>query len=134
MCLLCFFQNIFFILSLYCINLENNSEIIHVLYPETWLVLVFFVCFLSSNSIFVFPYIDITSFLVKCVWDYSFSCHGKRVFYFNFFFFWASCVAYGSYQARGQIGATASSVHLRHGNTGSELHLPSTPLTATPYP
>ena len=34
---------------------------------------------------------------------------------------------------RGQIGASAASLHHSHNNTGSELHLPPTPqLTATP--
>ena len=53
---------------------------------------------------------------------------------YHFFFpFMAQVAAYGSSQARGQIGATAAS--LRHSNTGSETHLQPTPqLTATRDP
>ena len=44
-------------------------------------------------------------------------------------------VAYGSSQARGQIGATAAGLHFSHSNVGSEPHLRPTPqLTATPDP
>ena len=44
---------------------------------------------------------------------------------------WAACAVYGSSQARGQIGATAASLH--HNNTGSEPCLPPIPqLTVTP--
>ena len=40
--------------------------------------------------------------------------------------------AYGSSQARSQIGATATSLYHSHSNTGYELHLqPTPPLTAT---
>ena len=40
-----------------------------------------------------------------------------------FFLFGASPVAYGSFQARGQLGTTAASLHHSHSNTRSELHL-----------
>ena len=57
---------------------------------------------------------------------------------FCFFFFWpfrAALGAYGSSQARGQIGATAASLHHSHSNTGSKPHLRPTPqLTAMPDP
>ena len=36
---------------------------------------------------------------------------------------WASPVAYGSSQARGQIRTTAAGLHYSHRNTRSELHL-----------
>ena len=43
--------------------------------------------------------------------------------------------AYGGSQARGQIGAAATSLHHSHSNARSELHLQPTPqLTATPDP
>ena len=42
-------------------------------------------------------------------------------------------MAYGGYQARGQIGAVAASRHQSHSNTGPEQRLQPTPqLTATP--
>ena len=61
---------------------------------------------------------------------------------FSFFFFfgflpfsWAAPEAYGGSQARGRIGAIATSLRQSHSNTGSELHLQPTPqLTATPDP
>ena len=40
-----------------------------------------------------------------------------------FAFFRAEPEAYGSFQARGQIGATAASLYHSHSNTGSEPHL-----------
>ena len=43
--------------------------------------------------------------------------------------------AYGGSQARGVIGAVASSLHHSHSNVGFKLHLRPTPqLTATPDP
>ena len=54
------------------------------------------------------------------------------------FFFaisWAAPTAYGGSQARGQIGAVATSLHQSHSNVGSEPHLQPTPqLTAMPHP
>ena len=52
-----------------------------------------------------------------------------------FFFFRATSSAYGSFQARSQIGATAASLYHSQSNTRSELHLQPTPqLTADPQP
>ena len=49
--------------------------------------------------------------------------------------FRATLVAYGSSQARGQIGATAAGLSHSHSNFGSEPHLLPTPqLTAILYP
>ena len=47
----------------------------------------------------------------------------------------AASVAYGSFQARGPIGATAASLYHGHNNAGYEPHLQPTPqLKATPDP
>ena len=43
----------------------------------------------------------------------------------------ATEVAYGSSQARGQIGAIAADLHRSHGNMGSKTHLVSTPQLMT---
>ena len=52
---------------------------------------------------------------------------------FFFFFFKAEPEAYGSSQAKGQIGATAAGLHHSHSHMGSEPHLQPTPqLTAMP--
>ena len=49
--------------------------------------------------------------------------------------FRATPVAYGSFQTRGQIGAAATGLYHSHSNTGSKLHLRTTPeLTAMPDP
>ena len=59
-------------------------------------------------------------------------------FYFYLFFvfllfLWAAPAAHGGSQARGQIGAVATSLHQSHSNVGSEPRLQPTPqLTATP--
>ena len=45
---------------------------------------------------------------------------------FLFFFFKAAPVAYGSSQARAQIGAAAASLCHSHSNVGSEPHLQPT--------
>ena len=60
------------------------------------------------------------------------------IFYFILFFClfaisWATPAAYGGSQARGPIGAVATSLRQSHSNAGSEAHLQPTPqLTATP--
>ena len=52
-----------------------------------------------------------------------------------FFFFWATLEAYGSSQARSQIGAAAAGLHHSHSHKGSELRLQPTPqLMATSDP
>ena len=61
------------------------------------------------------------------------------IFYHNllllFCLFRAMLLACESFQARGQIGAAAATLHHSHSNLGSELHLLPTPeLTATPDP
>ena len=47
--------------------------------------------------------------------------------FFLFLFFRAAPVAHGGSQARGQIEATAASLHHSHSNAGSELCLRTTP-------
>ena len=50
-------------------------------------------------------------------------------------FCWAAPVAYGGSQARGRIGAVATSLCRSHNNAGSEPRLQTTPqLGATPDP
>ena len=41
----------------------------------------------------------------------------------DFFFFMSVPAAYGSSQARGQTGVITASLHHRHSNARSELHL-----------
>ena len=54
---------------------------------------------------------------------------------FFFVFFRAAPTAYGGPQARGRIRPVAAGLHQSHSNSGSELHLRTTPqLTATPGP
>ena len=50
------------------------------------------------------------------------------LFIYLFVFSRAPPAAYGGSQARGLIGAVASSLDQSHSNTGSELHLQPTPL------
>ena len=51
-------------------------------------------------------------------------CHLRIDIYFLFVcFFRAAPVAYGSSQARGQIGAATAGLHHSHSNTRSELYL-----------
>ena len=46
--------------------------------------------------------------------------------------FWAACAAHGGFQASGQTGATAASLHQSHSNMGFASHLQPTPqLMAT---
>ena len=45
----------------------------------------------------------------------------------NAFFFMAIPAAYGSSQARGQIGTAAAGLHCSHSNIGSEPQLVATP-------
>ena len=54
---------------------------------------------------------------------------------FHFVFFMATRMAYGSFWARGGMGATASGLCHSHSNLGSEPHLRPTPwLMAMPDP
>ena len=54
-------------------------------------------------------------------------------FFLNFAISWATSTAYGDSQARGLIGAIATSLRQSHSNAGSKLRLQPTPqLTATP--
>ena len=65
----------------------------------------------------------------SALWDLYFS------FFFSFFFFRAIPVAHGGSQARGQMGATASSLDHSHSNVESQPHLRPTPqLKAMPDP
>ena len=67
--------------------------------------------------------------------DRTFTSIGTRAAAVEFFFFRAAGEAYGSFQARGQIGIAAPSLHHSHNNTGSEPHLqPTLKLTAMPDP
>ena len=57
------------------------------------------------------------------------------VIYLFILLFSVASAAYGSSQARGQIGTTAAGLHHSHSNVGSEPHLrPTLQLTATPDP
>ena len=59
----------------------------------------------------------------------------KTFFFCLFAISWAAPVAYGGSQARGLIGAAATSLHQSHSNAGSEPRLqPTAQLTATPDP
>jgi len=59
-------------------------------------------------------------------------CAEIYFFLFLFLLFRAIPEAYGSSQARGQIGAAAAGLNHSHSHTGSEPHLrPTTQLTAT---
>ena len=56
-------------------------------------------------------------------------------FFLLFLLFKAAGTACGSFQARGQMGATAASLHDSHSNTGSKPYLQHTPqLMAMPDP
>ena len=56
-------------------------------------------------------------------------------FFFFFHLFRATSAAYGSSQARVQIGAIATSLNHSHTNAGSKTHLQPTPqLMAMPDP
>ena len=57
------------------------------------------------------------------------------LFIYLFLLFVAAPVAYGSSQARGQIGALAAGLQYSHSNVGSKPHLrPTLKLTVTPDP
>ena len=59
---------------------------------------------------------------------------GQYFFFFSLFAIsWATAAAYGGSQARGPIGAVATSLRQSHSNAGSEPRLQPTPqLTAMP--
>ena len=71
------------------------------------------------NALLFFPYslcnqLNIVTYL--CMSHLLFYCY-----YYFFFFLMAVPVAYGSSQARGQIGAAAAGLQHSHSNSGSEL-------------
>ena len=60
-------------------------------------------------------------------------CNRQNDLFFFFGLFRAEPMAYGSFQARRQIGAAAADICYSHSNARSELHLwPIPQLTATP--
>ena len=85
-----------------------------------------------------FPVLNICLFIVP--WKRLPSSHWLKLYVLIvlclvFCLFRAAPSAYGCFQARGPIGATAAGLHHSHSHAGSELHLRSTPqLTATPDP
>ena len=80
---------------------------------------------LSDDYVGVYVYKNSLSSLFRFV----FFC------FFFFFLFMAAPIAYGSSQARGQIGAIAAGLHHSHSTTRSEPHLRPIPrLMAMPYP
>ena len=54
----------------------------------------------------------------------------KKLFYL-YLLFRATTVAYGSLQAKGRMGATATGLHHSHSNMGSKPHLQPTPQLTT---
>ena len=61
--------------------------------------------------------------------------HSFQQIFFSFCLFRAAVAAYGSSQARGQIGAIAASLHHSHSIARSEPQLQPTPqFTAMPDP
>ena len=70
-------------------------------------------------------------------WERGGAPKGLYYYFFNLFFvsllfLWAASAAYGGSQARGPIGAVATSLRQSHSNSGSEPHLqPKPQLTAT---
>ena len=57
------------------------------------------------------------------------------IYIYIYLLFRAACTTYGGSQARGQIGAAATSLYHNHSNTGSKLRLQLTPqLRAMPDP
>ena len=72
---------------------------------------------------------------MKCLFVYEDVENAFPFFFCLFVFSRATLVAHGGSQARGRIGAVASSLRHGHSNAGSEPHLRPTPqLTATPDP
>ena len=78
--------------------------------------------------------------LSRCSWIFFFF---KFIFFFVFLSFvvvvvvvvaisWAAPAAYGGSQARGRIGAVATSLRQSHSNAGSEPRMPTPQLTAMP--
>ena len=63
------------------------------------------------------------------------SFNSTNFLFVSFWLFRATPPAYGSSQARGQVGAAAASLHHRHSKARSQPPLQATPqLTATPDP
>ena len=88
---------------------------------------IFFIC-----SAFSGHYVVSTSWLLWIVLNEHGSANISLRFFFFGFFFRATPAAYGSFQARGWIGAVTAGQHQSHSNTRSELHLWPTPqLKAT---
>ena len=82
-------------------------------------------CFITNNHL----YCKVCSW---CHFTFGSKVHVSMPFFF-FFLFRPTLKAYGSSQARGQIGATAVSLHHSHSHTRTEPCLHPTPqLTAMP--
>ena len=71
-------------------------------------------------------FITLLKFLIKI---FKVNTIYNKISFHNFFcfVFLGPCVACGSSQARGRIGAAAAGLHHSHSNVGSEPHLQCTP-------
>ena len=58
-----------------------------------------------------------------CVYKYLSIYLSIYIYIYFFLSFRAAPIAYGSFQARGPIGAAAAGIHHGHSSGGSELHL-----------
>ena len=83
-----------------------------------------------------FHFLSLCCFVIaSCVLSRKSVCLSSCIFFFFFCFLGAAPVAYGGFQARGQIRATAVGLHHSHSNVGSKPRLWPTPqFTAMPDP
>ena len=88
------------------------------------------------SSVHIFQWLWITVCVCVCINIYLSIYLSIYIYIYIFFFlsFRAAPIAYGSFQARGPIGAAAAGIHHGHSSGGSELHLWPTPqLMAMPH-
>ena len=100
-----------------------------------------FPCLLAAGlarPLVVLPLQTFFFFLNKtCLFDsiLVFKFTQQIIYYYYYFLFRAASAAYGGSQARGQIRATAATLHHSHSNVGLEPNLRPTPQpTAMPDP
>ena len=122
------------LIELFVLFLSWKSSLC-VLDTRAGLLLMNYLCFLSSENVFILLLSLKDIFIFSLDVEFWVGKLFSFVFYFIFCLFRAPPAAYGGSQARGPIGATAASLCQSHSNARSKPRLRPTPqLTATPDP
>ena len=114
---------------------DGNSEVAHILIISFNVLQILNVAIFLRATELTFYTVSARHHMYFMFTMRSDNMHRMMCFFFFFCLLRAAPMAYGAFQARGQIGAVAASLHHRHSNARSKPCLqPTLQLTATPGP